>query len=141
MAEYSWHANEVPNNIFLGVAKQNALDFGDITGQYFGSENGIFTEYPVERSTQCQNYDPRFRPWYVQTSTSWPKDIVLLIDRSHSMKDFHRMESAIHAAETIIESLGPDDRISVIAFSDEIKILGSQNSERHLNLNYKVESL
>ena len=43
---------------------------------------------------KCPNgkndYDPRKRPWYVSAS-SGPKDVVLILDTSGSMKDQGRM--------------------------------------------------
>ena len=51
-----------------------------------------------------------FRPWYVSTATPEPKDVVLVIDTSGSMK-YGRMEVAIKAAQTVVNTLSPDDRV------------------------------
>ena len=43
---------------------------------------------------KCPNgkntYDPRKRPWYVAAS-SGPKDVILILDTSGSMRDYNRM--------------------------------------------------
>jgi len=65
---------------------------------------------------------------YVQASASIPKDIVLVIDRSASMKKFNRMVATKKAAITVLNTLTPDDRIAVVAFSNQAFALGTQSS-------------
>ena len=57
--------------------------------QYFGGqESGLFAQYPANIKTQCwcDYYDPRYRPWYSAAVTG-PKDIILVLDKSGSMKE------------------------------------------------------
>lgn len=53
---------------------------------YFGAHNGLFRKVPAIHQEVCGVYDPRRRPWFVAAS-SGPKDVVLVIDTSGSMKD------------------------------------------------------
>ena len=53
-----------------------------------------------------------FRPWYVETATSIPKDIVILIDRTKSMVDTGAFFIAKDAAEIVISTLNPRDRVN-----------------------------
>lgn len=53
-----------------------------------------------------------FRPYYVETVTPTPKDLVLVLDRSESMKTFNIMNLAKEAAKTVIGTLNPNDRVS-----------------------------
>ena len=39
---------------------------------YFGAHNGLFRRLPASGQTECGNYDPRRRPWFVAAS-SGPK--------------------------------------------------------------------
>ena len=66
---------------------------------------------------------------YVQASAPKPKDVVLVIDRSSSMRKFDRMLATKNAAVTVLNTLTPDDRIAVITFSDKAFALGTQSSE------------
>ena len=58
------------------------------------------------------------RPWYVETSTSQLKDLVIIIDQSGSMSDNHRGKSLMHIARkavtTVINTLNPNDRVGSI---------------------------
>ena len=66
--------------------QQILLDYPFVKWQYFGSEEGMLTLFPAfEDDAPCPSYDPRFRPWYVETATPEPKDVVLVIDTSGSM--------------------------------------------------------
>ena len=67
---------------------------------------------------------------YVQASAPTPKDVVLVIDRSASMKKFDRMKVTKQAAITVLNTLTPDDRIAVVVFSDEAYALGTLASEK-----------
>ena len=52
------------------------------------------------------------RPWYVETATPAPKDLVLVIDTSGSMEKNNRMFIAREAAKTVVNTLNPNDRVS-----------------------------
>lgn len=66
----------------------------------------------------------------MQAITPTPKDIVLVIDRSGSMKKFDRMKSTKNAAITVLNTLNPNDRVAVITFSDEAYPLGTFAAEQ-----------
>ena len=55
------------------------------------------------------------RPWYVETSSPIPKDVVLVIDKSLSMTDTYDQVSLLsiakRAAISVIETLNPRDRV------------------------------
>lgn len=63
-------------------------------------------------------FDARSRPWYVEAATD-PKDIVILVDNSGSMMGQKR-EIARHTINTILETLGPNDFVNIIQFSDKV---------------------
>ncbi|KAL9960915.1 hypothetical protein ACROYT_G034423 [Oculina patagonica] len=89
-----------------------------IKWQYFASEDGTYTNFPAfEDMADCRSYDPRFRPFYVETATPEPKDVVLVIDRSGSMREEGRIKVAREAAKTLLSTMNPRDRIGLVKFS------------------------
>jgi len=56
------------------------------------------------------------RPWYVSAAT-YPKDLVMMIDNSQSMNDVFggksRLYCAIKAAQSVIDTLNPNDHVSI----------------------------
>lgn len=69
--------------------------------QYFGGqETGLFAQYPTTVKTQCwcDSYDPRYRPWYSAAVTG-PKDIILVLDKSGSMKEEVEIDIVNEAGE------------------------------------------
>eukprot|EP00118_Oscarella_pearsei_P016090 m.150910 g.150910 ORF g.150910 m.150910 type:complete len:1501 (+) comp38558_c0_seq16:74-4576(+) len=93
--------------------------------QYFASEDGLISIYPAFKVDDCDNYDPRFRSWYVSAAVPEPRDIVLVIDKSGSMDasvgSSTRMDLAKEAAKTVLETLNPHDRVAAISFSTGIQ--------------------
>eukprot|EP01084_Bolivina_argentea_P238526 400714_1 len=90
---------------------------------YFGTINGLFRQYPGVESVRNNNgeystYDPRFRQWYV-SAASGAKDVIILIDRSGSMKDLNRLSIAQQAVISVLKTLGSSSYVSVVAFNDE----------------------
>ncbi len=83
--------------------------------QYFASEDGTYTNFPAfdDFKADCRSYDPRFRPFYVETATPDPKDVVLVFDRSESMHFGDRIKVAKEAAKTFLSTLNPNDRVSI----------------------------
>lgn len=101
------------NDTFVDDMKQILLDHPFIKWQYFGSEEGVLINFPAfQLSDDCSRYDPRFRPWYVETATPEPKDVVLVIDTSGSMIG-NRIKVAKDAAVTVLKTMNPRDRVSV----------------------------
>ena len=83
-----------------------------IKWQYFGSDEGVLTTFPVyDDKDECSKYDPRYRPYYVETATPEAKDVVLVIDTSASMVG-EKMYIAKEAAKTVLDTMNPKDQVS-----------------------------
>ena len=138
----SFSTVHVPTNVFDGEPKViNAIDWSrkldetfkdnyekdpSLSWQYFGSSTGFLRQYPamkwLEDSEEDPDmYDARMRDWYIKAAAS-PKDIVILLDTSGSMTGL-RKEIAKHVVINIMETLGEDDFVTVLTFSDETKPL------------------
>ncbi|ELU16026.1 hypothetical protein CAPTEDRAFT_193019 [Capitella teleta] len=109
------------NDQIIQVMKENLHLYPSIKFQYVGTEEGVTTVYP--RFKSCSStYDPRFRPWYVEAATPESKDVVVVIDTSGSMSDSYSsrvlMDIAKEAANTVITTLNPNDRVGIVSFSD-----------------------
>ena len=90
------------------IIQQNPV----IKWQYFASEEGMLSNFPAfDDTADCRSYDPRFRPFYVETATPEPKDVVLVIDTSGSMYG-NRITVAKAAAKTVLSTMNPRDRVS-----------------------------
>ncbi len=64
--------------------------------------------------TECNNaVSLYYRSWYKETSSPVNKDIVVVFDRSNSMKG-ERMRGAQNALKAILDSLGPNDRVRLL---------------------------
>ncbi|XP_037539177.1 voltage-dependent calcium channel subunit alpha-2/delta-4 [Nematolebias whitei] len=96
-----------------------------LTWQYFGSSFGFFRIYPGIKWTPDSNgvvaFDCRNRNWYIQAATS-PKDIVIMVDISGSMKGL-KMTIAKHTINTILDTLGENDFVNVIAYTDYVRYI------------------
>ncbi|KAL9960894.1 hypothetical protein ACROYT_G034402 [Oculina patagonica] len=105
------------DNIFVNEMRKMLNDHPFIKWQYFGSEEGMLTIFPAfEDKAACSSYDPRFRPWYVETTTPEPKDVVLVIDTSGSMRNT-LLNVAKEAAAAVLSTLNPRDRVGLVSFS------------------------
>ncbi|XP_005108179.1 voltage-dependent calcium channel subunit alpha-2/delta-2 [Aplysia californica] len=96
---------------------QNANEDPLLRWQYFGSTTGVTRLYPGrEWSTNFagfyDDYDPRVRPWYIQ-ATSGPKDVIIILDCSLSMKG-EKFSIAKAVAKTVINTLTKQDYVNVI---------------------------
>ena len=85
---------------------------------YYANFNGLMKTYPSTK-VSCDDYDPRFRPWYVSATTG-RKNVILIIDVSGSMyQDVpSRISLAKEAAKNVVNTLSPADTVAVITFSD-----------------------
>eukprot|EP00210_Caulerpa_lentillifera_P005946 g5681.t1 len=110
---------------------------------YFGGVDGSFRIYPglarqrgVENGDpllgHCRPYDPRIRPWFIGATTR-PKDIVLIIDSSHSMDALvieggleTRWDVTKRAVFAILDTLSTFDYVSIVAFSDSATRLSQE---------------
>ncbi|XP_039214683.1 voltage-dependent calcium channel subunit alpha-2/delta-4 isoform X5 [Crotalus tigris] len=98
-----------------------------LTWQYFGSTTGFFRLYPGIKWKPDENgvlsFDCRNRGWYIQAATS-PKDIVIVVDISGSMKGL-RLTIAKHTVVTILDTLGENDFVNIIAYNDYVHYIES----------------
>jgi len=72
------------------VFRENMREDKSLRWQYFGSSAGLIRLWPArEWDTNFagfyNDYDPRVRNWYI-AATSGPKDVIIIIDCSLSMK-------------------------------------------------------
>ncbi|EPY86957.1 voltage-dependent calcium channel subunit alpha-2/delta-4 [Camelus ferus] len=118
---------EILNGIYMSEALnpvfvENFQRDPTLTWQYFGSATGFFRIYPGIKWTPDENgviaFDCRNRGWYIQAATS-PKDMVILVDTSGSMKGL-RLTIAKHTVSTILDTLGENDFVNIIAYNDYI---------------------
>ncbi|NXC66567.1 CA2D4 protein, partial [Anhinga anhinga] len=107
------YMSEALNPIFVDNFERDPT----LTWQYFGSSTGFFRLYPGIKWLPDENgvisFDCRNRGWYIQAATS-PKDIVIIVDVSGSMKGL-RMTIAKHTIITILDTLGENDFVNIIA--------------------------
>ncbi|KAG2471246.1 CA2D4 protein, partial [Polypterus senegalus] len=112
------YMSEALNPVFVNNFRRDPT----LTWQFFGSSTGFFRLYPGIKWTPDENgvisYDCRNRNWYIQAATS-PKDIVILMDVSGSMKGL-RMTIAKHTITTILDTLGENDFVNIIAYNDYV---------------------
>ncbi|XP_077994463.1 VWFA and cache domain-containing protein 1-like [Glandiceps talaboti] len=110
----------------LDVMKTNFQQNPSLKWQYFGSEEGVFTVYPAHAMHSCDSYDNRFRPWYVETATPDPKNVVIVIDRSGSMDEDYEGRTLMHiakdAATSVLGTMNPSDKVGIVMFSDAIVV-------------------
>ncbi|XP_034143568.1 voltage-dependent calcium channel subunit alpha-2/delta-4 isoform X4 [Esox lucius] len=113
------YMSEALNDVFLDNFQKDPT----LTWQYFGSATGFFRLYPGIAWTPDENgvvtFDCRNRNWYIQAATS-PKDIIIVVDISGSMKGL-RLTIAKHTINTILDTLGENDFVNVIAYSDYVQ--------------------
>lgn len=102
-------------------------EYPSVKWQYFGSEQGVMTNFPAyDDPVKCDGYDPRFRPFYVETATPEAKDVVLVIDTSFSMVG-DKLDTAKEAAKTVLDTLNPKDQVGIVSFVDKVKTPNSEN--------------
>ena len=97
--------------------KNRELD-PDIRWQYFGSQVGLIRLYPGREWDQnfagfYNDYDPRVRPWYIGT-TSGPKDVIIILDCSESMRANEKFAIGTSIATVIINTLTRQDYVNII---------------------------
>ncbi|EDV99049.1 GH13254 [Drosophila grimshawi] len=96
-----------------------------LSWQYFGSSSGFLrrfpgTAWPPEGSKGSKLiHDFRTHNWFVQAASS-PKDIMILLDASSSMSE-KSFDLATSTAFNILDTLGEDDYVNLITFSDVVK--------------------
>ncbi|XP_011687396.1 PREDICTED: voltage-dependent calcium channel subunit alpha-2/delta-4-like [Wasmannia auropunctata] len=92
-----------------------------LSWQYFGSATGFMRQYPATNwyMETVDLFDCRTRSWYIEAATS-PKDVLILMDTSGSMTGIRR-EIAKHVINNILDTLGNNDFVNIITFSNETK--------------------
>ncbi|KAK7878685.1 hypothetical protein WMY93_030521 [Mugilogobius chulae] len=113
------YMSEVLDDVFIDNFQKDPT----LTWQYFGSASGFFRLYPGIQWIPDENgvvtFDCRNRNWYIQAATS-PKDVVIVVDVSGSMKGL-RLTIAKHTINTILDTLGENDFVNIIAYSDYVR--------------------
>ncbi|CAH8292246.1 unnamed protein product [Heterobilharzia americana] len=100
------------------IFKMNAKLDPTLKWQYFGSSTGFFKYYPGAMwEIQLDEYrldffDCRSQPWYLQAS-AYPKEMIILIDKSGSMKGRSDILSNATAVE-ILNTLTDNDYFNVM---------------------------
>lgn len=130
-------AVHVPTNVYKGASNviraikwSEALDRTFINNydqdpslswQYFGSATGFMRQYPAMNwyMQPVDLFDCRTRSWYIEAATS-PKDVLILMDTSGSMTGIRR-EIAKHVINNILDTLGNNDFVNIITFSNVTK--------------------
>lgn len=115
----SWSSHLDPlfaNNL----EKDSALSW-----QYFGSRQGFMRRFPGiawppegSRGSREIN-DFRNEDWFIQAASS-PKDVIILLDSSGSMSG-KQFALAKATAFALLDTLGADDYVNVITFSDVVR--------------------
>ncbi|XP_077862056.1 VWFA and cache domain-containing protein 1-like [Saccoglossus kowalevskii] len=156
-AKYGDRGGRMLSDGVLSVMKTNFEKNRELKWQYFGSEEGVFTFYPGTSRALCDDYDHRFRPWYVETATPEPKNVVIVMDASGSMqRAFPHCEqqgTLMHIAKSasidVLRTMNPIDKVGVIAFSDGVRVPSGDDetsdcygyqlaSATPLNINYLI---
>uniref|UniRef100_A0A8C6UMM2 Calcium channel, voltage-dependent, alpha 2/delta subunit 4a n=1 Tax=Neogobius melanostomus TaxID=47308 RepID=A0A8C6UMM2_9GOBI len=113
------YMSEALDNVFIDNFQKDPT----LTWQYFGSATGFFRLYPgiqwIPDESGVVTFDCRNRNWYIQAATS-PKDVVIVVDVSGSMKGL-RLTIAKHTINTILDTLGENDFVNIIAYSDYVR--------------------
>ncbi|XP_060531508.1 voltage-dependent calcium channel subunit alpha-2/delta-3-like [Cylas formicarius] len=101
------------------IFKQNFIDDPELTWQYFASPLGLMRHYPAVKWSDeqyLQTYDFRTRSWYTEAMTS-PKDIIILLDKSGSMKGTKRALS-MQIVNNILDTLNDNDFVNIYTFTN-----------------------
>jgi voltage-dependent calcium channel alpha-2/delta-3 len=136
---FNMSAVHVPTNVYKGASTvikaikwSEALDRTFINNyeqdpslswQYFGSATGFMRQYPAMSwyMDPVDLFDCRMRSWYIEAATS-PKDVLILMDISGSMTGI-RQEIARHVMNNILDTLGNNDFVNIITFSNETSVV------------------
>ena len=110
-------------------AASGAVDYENKL-MYFGSVDGVMAYYPgvlwnrgqdsTQQLTCDPDYNPRLRSWFLSASNG-PKNVVLILDSSGSMRQMNRMALLKKAAKQVIDSLTFADFMAVVDFDTEVK--------------------
>jgi uncharacterized protein YegL len=110
-------------NTLINDFQDNADANPDTNWHYMGfQKSGMYRIWPsvyeCRTEAQCSGCsDPRYRTWYANAA-SGPKDVVLVLDDSGSMKTNNRIGKMKEAAKWVISTLGPNDYVSIVKFTN-----------------------
>lgn len=95
--------------------------------QFLAMPSGVMRSYPdldtnILMEHQGSGYLPQFESWLATTATG-PRDVVILIDTSGSMKG-EKLKFAKIATGVILESMTHTDRAAIISFSNDATNIG-----------------
>lgn len=100
-----------------------------LSWQYFGSSTGFMRQFPaIHWKLNGSNphdpdlFDCRTRSWFIEAATS-SKDVLILVDTSGSMTGI-RKEIARHVVNNILDTLGNNDYVNIIKFSNITEQVG-----------------
>ncbi|XP_061177706.1 VWFA and cache domain-containing protein 1-like [Saccostrea echinata] len=106
-----------PTKDVLEKMMNNHKSIRIIQNQYLGLNSGLVFFYPATKLVGCESYDPRFRPYYVSSTSYKPRDVVVVLDVSTSMMGL-KLYEARQAVITVMETLSPEDRIGIVVFNN-----------------------
>ncbi|CAG9766981.1 unnamed protein product [Ceutorhynchus assimilis] len=101
------------------VFKKNLHKDPDLVWQYFASPAGFMRHYPAVKWSEeryYQTYDFRTRSWFTEAMTS-PKDIIILLDRSGSMRG-KKKELSFQIVNDILDTLNDNDFVNIYTFNN-----------------------
>ena len=110
--------------------REVAAEFPQTAWHFSGfQQTGLYRTWPAiyqcRTEHQCSGCsDPRFRGWYAGAA-SGPKDVVIIIDTSGSMRTSGRMAAAIEAAQWTVNTLSATDYATVVSFASTARTFGS----------------
>ena len=92
---------------------------------YLYQEPEDISEFAIHADILPHPLDPSLRLARIafqapEVYSDLPLNVTLVLDASGSMADGNRVEIAREAAETLRHSLDPDDRISIVHFTDDV---------------------
>jgi hypothetical protein len=98
------------------VAMREYSDPTRVAYMYYANQaHGMYFQWPG--ADWCPDtYDARYRPWYVQTVTG-PKDVILLVDSSGSMRENSRNLKVLDAIDGLLRTFSDRDYVGLISFT------------------------
>lgn len=127
----------------LSDALEQSQSVGGVSARFtiFGSWTGLFRIYPGSSYDQeCGDYDPRIRPWYVAAS-SGPKDVVIVMDISASMREEGRLELAKDAVVSVLGTMNEHTFVNIVTFSATVSARNESFVYRAPSKRWTVETL
>ena len=104
---------------------------------FFGSSSGVFRIFPARHSRECNQYDPRTRPWYQSVlpeavaDSIKPRNLVIVMDTSRSMNETMsatstrtKLQFMKASVKNIISPLSSQASIAVLRFGEFPVLVG-----------------